>query len=47
MIKENGNYRRLAETFAQGNYYVIFKENKEGHISEILSERDIIEKILE
>ena len=46
LIKENQNYRELAKHFSQGNYYLVFKENKKGEISEVLTERAIIENIL-
>lgn len=46
LIKENQDYKELAKNFAQGRYYIIFKENNKGKIKEILTEREIIENIL-
>lgn len=46
VIKESADYRSVAKNFAKGYYYIIFKENNQGGIKEILTERDIIEKIL-
>lgn len=46
LIKNNINYRKLAENFDQGHYYIVFRENDIGKIEEILTEREIIEEIL-
>ncbi len=46
LIKENQNYRELARNFSLGSYYVVFKEDKNGEIKHILTEREIIENIL-
>ena len=45
-IKWNANYKELVKEFSRNNHYVIFKENKKGEIKEILTERHIIEEIL-
>ncbi|MDD6214961.1 MAG: hypothetical protein PUB42_07250 [Firmicutes bacterium] len=46
IIKENESYNDLAKNFAQGSYYIVFVENKSGGISKIVTEKQIIEKIL-
>ncbi|MBQ7985686.1 MAG: hypothetical protein IJ304_00260 [Clostridia bacterium] len=45
-IKYNVNYKDLAKDFSRCNHYIIFKEDKNGKIEEILTERHIIEEIL-
>jgi len=45
-IKWNANYKELIKDFSRSNHYLIFKENKKGEIEEILTERHIIEEIL-
>ncbi len=45
-IKWDVNYKDLAKDFSRCNHYIIFKENKNGEIEEILTERHIIEEIL-
>lgn len=45
-IKCDANYKELAKEFSRCNHYIIFKENKKGEIREILTERNIIEEIL-
>ncbi len=45
-IKWDANYKELAKDFSRNNHYIIFKENKKGEIKEILTERHIIEEIL-
>ena len=45
-IKFDTNYRELIKEFSHSNYYIIFKENKEGKISDILTEQEIIEEII-
>lgn len=46
LIKDNTSYKELIKNFSMGNYYVVFKENKNGIIDEVLTEREIIEQIL-
>ncbi len=46
LIKDNTSYKDLIKSFAIGNYYVVFKENKNGIIDEVLTEREIIERML-
>lgn len=46
LMKENGNYKDVVKNFAPGRHYIVFKENHEGRVREILTEREIIEKIL-
>ena len=45
IIKNDTDYRDLAKTFSQGNTYIIFKENINGKITEILTEKEIVDKI--
>lgn len=45
-IKNDANYKDLVKTFSEGNAYIIFKENKNGKINEILTEKEIVEEIL-
>lgn len=45
-IKWNTNYKELAKEFSRCNHYIIFKEGTNGKIEEILTERNIIEEIL-
>lgn len=45
-IKWDANYKELARDFSRSSHYIIFKEDKEGEIKEILTERNIIEEIL-
>lgn len=45
-IKWDTNYKDLAKEFSRCNHYIIFKENKNGKIEEILTEQHIIEEIL-
>ncbi len=45
-IKYDVNYKDLAKDFSRCNHYIIFKEDKNGKINEILTERHIIEEIL-
>ncbi len=45
LIKENEDYKEVAKNFAQGKHYLIFKENNKGKVKEVLTEREIIEKI--
>lgn len=45
-IKWDTNYKELAKNFSRCNHYIIFKEDKNGKINEILTERHIIEEIL-
>ena len=40
------DFKDLAKEFSRCNHYIIFKENKNGKIEEILTERHIIEEIL-
>lgn len=46
MITDDANLKELAKNFSCSCNYVIFKENKEGEIDKILTEREIIEEIL-
>lgn len=46
IIKNDTDYRDLAKTFSQGNTYIIFKEDKNGKIKEILTEKEIVDEIL-
>jgi len=46
LVKENQNYRELAKKFAQSKHYVVLIENNAGKINEILTEKEIIERIL-
>ncbi len=46
LIKENASYKELAKNFSVGSHYVVFKENSQGRINQILTEREIIEEIL-
>lgn len=45
-IKWDVNYKELAKDFSRCNHYIIFKEDKNGKIEDILTERHIIEEIL-
>lgn len=45
-IKWDANYKELIKNFSRSNYYIIFKEDKNGEISEILTETHIIDNIL-
>ncbi len=45
-IKYDVNYKDLAKEFSRCNHYIIFKEDKNGKIEEVLTERHIIEEIL-
>ncbi len=45
-VKTDTDYKLIAKKFTQGCNYIIFKENREGKIESIVSEREIIEKIL-
>lgn len=45
-IKWDANYKELAKDFSRSNHYIIFKEDNQGEIKEILTERNIIEEIL-
>lgn len=45
-IKWDTNYKELAKEFSRSNHYIIFKEDKNGKIKEILTEKHIIEEIL-
>lgn len=46
LVKEDANLKNLIKNFSLGNDYVIFRENTDGKIQEILTEKEIIEKIL-
>lgn len=46
-IKEDTDYKKLVRRFAQGYYYIIYKENRNGEIRDILTERQIIEQLLQ
>lgn len=46
LVKENGSYKDVAKHFCMGNSYIIFKENEKGTIKEILTEREIMEGLL-
>lgn len=45
-IKWNANYKELAKNFSRCDHYIIFKEDKNGKIEKILTEKHIIEEIL-
>jgi len=45
-IKWDVNYKELVKEFSRCNHYIIFKEDKNGKIEDILTERHIIEEIL-
>lgn len=45
-IKWDANYNELAKEFSRCNHYIIFKENINGDIKEILTEKNVIDKIL-
>ena len=45
-IKWDANYKELIKNFSRSNNYIIFKEDKNGKISEILTETHIIDSIL-
>ena len=45
LLKDKKCCRKLAENFAQGQHYVVFSVN-DGKIDEILTEKEIIEKLL-
>ena len=45
-IKWDANYKELAKNFSRCDNYIIFKEDKKGEIKEILTEKHIIEEIL-
>lgn len=46
LIKEDANLKQVIKNFSVESNYVIFKENENGKIGEILTEREIIEEIL-
>lgn len=46
LVKENSSYKDVAKNFCMGNSYIIFKENEKGTIKEILTEREIMEGLL-
>ncbi len=46
ILKEGGNFRKLAEAFVPGRHYAILCEDKNGNVTEIMTEKQIIEKIL-
>lgn len=46
LVNEDYDERRLAERFNASKSYIIFKKNKKGNISSILSEEEIIDRIL-
>ena len=47
IIKENERYNELAKNFSQGSYYIVFEEAKDGKVKRILTEKEIIENLLE
>lgn len=46
LIKNDTDYREVVKNFSMGSTHVIFKENKEGRIDKILTEKEIIEEII-
>lgn len=46
IIKEHESYNELARNFSQGSYYIVFEENIGGGINKIVTEKQIVEKIL-
>ena len=46
LIKNDTDYREVVKNFSMGSIHVIFKENKEGRIDKILTEKEIIEEII-
>ncbi len=46
LVDENYSERKLAENFNASKSYLVFKKNKNGKISEILSEEEIIDRLL-
>lgn len=45
-IKHNTDYKELIQEFSKCNNYIIFKEDISGKIEEILTEKEILEKVL-
>ena len=46
LVNENYSDIRLAQNFVASKNYIVFKKNKKGRITEIMTEKDIIDKIL-
>ena len=46
LIKFDTDYKEIIKYFSQDSSYVIFKEDINGKIKEILTEKEIVEKIL-
>lgn len=47
LIKVDTEYREIIKNFSLGNTYIVFKEDSNGKICEILTEKEILEKILD
>ena len=46
ILKEKNSARQLVKRFVPGKHYVIFCEDKDGNVTKILTERQVIEGIL-
>lgn len=46
IVRDDASYRNLAENFAQGSRYVVFKEDENGKITEAVTDREIIGELL-
>lgn len=46
LVDDDYSERKLAENFNASKNYLIFKKNKQGKISEILSEEEVIDRVL-
>lgn len=46
LIKSDTDYKEIIKNFSQGNSYIVFKEDSNGKICEILTEKEIVDKIL-
>ncbi|MBE7016111.1 MAG: hypothetical protein E7417_04735 [Ruminococcaceae bacterium] len=46
LVKSDAEYKDLVKNFSMGSSYIIFKENENGKIDEILTEKEIIQEII-
>ncbi len=46
ILKEGASERKLVKSFVPGRHYAVFYEDKSGNITKILTEKQVVEKII-
>ena len=46
LVNENEDYRKIVERFCNNRYAIVYLENDDGEITKIMSEREVVDKLI-